>query len=131
MEQLMLLNQPEPLVFQSLNVNCGSEQDMANKKRYHILAKCYDRKGKLLSAAFNSYTKTHPLQAYFAKKVGHDHCTFLHAEIHAILKCKGKPIHRISVERYGSDGLPANARPCPICTEAIKAFGITKVEYTK
>ncbi len=130
MEQMPLPLPQEKLVFQSLNVSYGSDKDMA-KKRYLILAKCYDRKGKLLSAAFNSYTKTHPLQAYFARKVGHPHCECLHAEIHAILKCKGKQIYRITTERYDSNGLPANAKPCPICTEAIRAFGITKVEYTK
>lgn len=100
-------------------------------KKYLILAKCYDKKGRLLAAAFNSYTKTHPLQQYFARKVGHPHCEFLHAEIHAILKCKGKSIYRISVERYDARGLPANAQPCPICQEAIKAFDIKIVEYTK
>lgn len=131
MEQLMLLDQPEPLVFQSLNANYGSVKDMSTKKRYHILAKCYDRKGRLLSAAFNSYTKSHPLQAYLAKQVGHESQICLHAEIAAILKCKGKPIYRITTERYDASGLPANAKPCKICQLAIKMFGITKVEYTK
>lgn len=129
MEQLSLLPKPRAEEYLLLNVNSGLEQDMG--KRYHILAKCYDKRGKLLSAAFNSYTKTHPLQAYFAQKVGHCHKTFLHAEIAAILKCRGKPIYRISTERYDANGLPVNAKPCPICQVAIKAFGITKVEYTK
>jgi len=124
------LNLPINLEFVSLKPSSGSNNDVANK-RYHILAKCYDKKGRLLAAAFNSYTKTHPLQAYFARKVGHHHCEFLHAEIHAILKCKGKPIYRITTERYDARGLPANASPCPICLEAIKAFGIQKVEHTK
>ena len=124
------LNLPMNLEFVSLKPSSGLNNDVANK-RYHILAKCYDKKGRLLAAAFNSYTKTHPLQAYFARKVGHYHCEYLHAEIHAILKCKGKPIYRITIERYDACGLPANAQPCSICQEAIKAFGITKVEYTK
>ena len=124
------LNLPINLEFVSLKPNSGSDKEMATK-RYHILAKCYDKRGRLLAAAFNSYTKTHTLQAYFARKVGHHHCEFLHAEIHAILKCKGKQIYRITTERYDASGLPANASPCPICLEAIKAFGIQKVEYTK
>ena len=130
MEQMPLPLPQEKLVFQSLNVSYGSDKDMA-KKRYLILAKCYDRKGKLLSAAFNSYTKTHPLQAYLAKQVGHESQICLHAEIAAILKCKGKSIYRITTERYDANGLPANAKPCKICQLAIKMFGITKVEYTK
>lgn len=125
--QLSLL---ESMMFPSHKHNSGCDKEMATKK-YHILAKCYDKKGNLLSAAFNSYSKTHPLQAYFARKVGHPHCEFLHAEIHAILKCKSKQIYKITTERYDSRGLPANAKPCIICQEAIKAFGITKVEYTK
>jgi tRNA(Arg) A34 adenosine deaminase TadA len=125
----MQLNLPLHQEFVSLKYKSGSDQDMANK-RHHILAKCYDKRGRLLSAAFNSYTKTHPLQAYFAKRVGHPECTYLHAEIHAILKCKGKAIYRISIERYHKSGLPANAAPCPICQEAIKAFNIQIVEYT-
>ena len=130
MEQMPLPLPQEKLVFQSLNVSYGLDKDMA-KKRYLILAKCYDKKGKLLSAAFNSYTKTHPLQAYLAKQVGHESQICLHAEIHAILKCKGKQIYRITTERYDSNGLPANAKPCKICQLAIKMFSITKVEYTK
>ena len=130
MEQMQLALQHTMLEFQSLNVNYGSDKDMANKK-YHILAKCYDKKGRLLSAAFNSYTKSHPLQAYLAKQVGHESQICLHAEIAAILKCKGKPIYRITTERYNANGLPANAKPCKICQLAIKMFGITKVEYTK
>lgn len=110
--------------------NSGLDHVMANK-RQHILARCYDKKGNLLSVAFNSYTKSHPLQAYFARKVGHsEHKIYLHAEIAAILKARGKPIYKLSVERYDKSGLPANAQPCAICREAIKAFGIRKVEYT-
>ncbi len=130
MEQMLLQLAPNNLVFHSRKPNSGSEQDMANK-HHHILAKCYDKRGRLLAAAFNAYSKTHPLQAHLARKVGHPERQYLHAEIHAILKCKGKPIHRISIERYNAAGLPANAQPCPVCQEAIKAFGIKIVEYTK
>ena len=125
------MQQELPLHQEYVSLKPNSGHDNVATKKYHILAKCYDKKGRLLAAAFNSYTKTHPLQQYFARKVGHPHCEFLHAEIHAILKCKGKPIYRISVERYDAQGLPANAQPCPICQEAIKAFDIKIVEYTK
>ena len=131
MEQLTLVGLLHPEECQWHCANYGSVNDMSTKKRYHILAKCYDRKGRLLSAAFNSYTKSHPLQAYLAKQVGHENQICLHAEIAAILKCKGKPIYRITTERYDANGLPANAKPCKICQLAIKMFGITKVEYTK
>lgn len=132
MEQLQLAIPQQYQEFQLLSVKAGLDKETIHmaKKRYFILAKCYDKKGRLLSAAFNSYTKTHPLQAYLAQKVGHASQTCLHAEIAAILKCKDKPIYRITTERYDRNGLPANAKPCPICQLAIKMFGIKKVEHT-
>lgn len=85
----------------------------------------------MLASSFNSYEKTHPLMAYFAKKVGHPMRVYLHAEVAALLKCKGKEVHRIHVERYGKkDGKPMMAMPCPVCQEAIKAFGVKVVSYT-
>lgn len=100
------------------------------KSRQFILAKCYDRRGNLLSVGFNSYTKTHPIQKYFAEKVGHHHKEYLHAEIAAILRAKDKPIYRITIERYNKAGWPVSAAPCKICQEAIQAYGIEKVEHT-
>lgn len=99
-------------------------------KRHYILAKCYDRKGRLLSVGFNSYTKSHPLMASLAKEVGHIDQIYLHAEIAAILRAKDKQIHRISIERYDAAGRPALAAPCPICQRAIKMFGIKITEHT-
>jgi tRNA(Arg) A34 adenosine deaminase TadA len=100
------------------------------KKRHFILAKCYDKRGKLLSVGFNSYTKSHPLMKELAKEVGHPDQIYLHAEISAILRAKDHTIHRITVERYNARGLPAPAAPCPICQRAIKMFGIKIVEHT-
>ena len=100
------------------------------KKRFLILAKTYDKKGRMLSSAYNDYKRSHPIQAYFAARVGKPHCIFLHAEIHAILRAKGKPIHRLTIERYNVKGEAVNASPCPICLEAIKAFSIKIVEHT-
>ncbi len=99
--------------------------------RQHVGATCLDKRGRLLSHATNSYKKTHPLQAYFAKKVGKPHQVFLHAEIAAILAAKGKKIHKIVIFRRDHVfHRLALAKPCPICQEAIKAFGIKHVEYS-
>ena len=101
------------------------------KKRYVVIANAFDKRGRLLAVDTNSYTKTHPVQKYYADKVGHplERC-YIHAEIHAILKCKAKRIYRITVERYDSFGFPANSKPCAICAAAIKAYGIQVVEHT-
>ena len=100
------------------------------KSRQFIQARCYDKRGKLLSIGFNSYTKTHPIQKHFAEKVGHAACEYLHAEIAAILRARDKPIYRLVVERYNKLGEPVSAAPCKICQEAIQAFGIKIVEST-
>lgn len=56
--------------------------------KQQITAIIYDRKGEVLSIGQNSYVKTHPLQAKHAEKVGLPYKQFLHAEIHAITRCK-------------------------------------------
>lgn len=101
-----------------------------NKTRYHIQARCYSKKGTLISVGFNSYTKTHPLQAWYAKLAGFHKKEFLHAEIDAILRAKNIKIHSIRIERYSKDGHPRPAAPCAICRLAIAAFGIKIIEHT-
>lgn len=100
------------------------------KTRHHVKAYCYDKKGRLISSAENNYDKSHPLQAHFAKKVGHSHRIYLHAEISAILRAKERPIHKIRIERFGRRGALLPSHPCPICMEAIRTFGIKQIEYT-
>lgn len=95
-----------------------------------VTARTYDRKGNLLATRANSYTKTHPLQAHFAKLVSKPNAIYLHAEIHAIVASGDSKIHRIEVERFNKQGEPALAKPCKICQKAIEAFGIKKVQHT-
>lgn len=99
--------------------------------KQEITAVIYDRKGRVLSIGKNSYVKTHTLQAKHAEKVGLPDKQFLHAEIHAITKCKDlSKAHRILVTRYGKKGSPLLAKPCPVCQSAIEAAGIKVVEWT-
>jgi tRNA(Arg) A34 adenosine deaminase TadA len=91
----------------------------------------YDKRGKVISVGQNSYVKTHPLQAMYAAKAGMPDRQFLHAEIHAIVKCKDlTKAHKIFVSRWDRKGLPALAKPCPVCMSAIEAAGIEIVEHT-
>lgn len=103
---------------------------MGIKKRYEVVATCYDKRGRILSKGTNSYTHTHPIQAMYAKRAGDDLKVYLHAEVLAIIKARGKPIHKIKVERYDQTGLPRNACPCRVCQLAIKEAGIKVIEYT-
>lgn len=99
--------------------------------RHTITAVIYDKKGRVLSVGQNSYTKTHTLQAYHAKKVGLPEKTFQHAELSAVVKCKDiSKAHKISIFRYTKDGKPANAKPCLVCQSLLNAVGISLIEHT-
>jgi len=101
--------------------------------KHQITARCYNKRGHLISIGHNSYTKSHPLQAYFAKKVGHPNKIYLHAEIAALIQagiCTDNNVHEISILRYNTKGEPVTSKPCPICQEAIKAFGVSHVVFT-
>lgn len=100
-------------------------------QRQSISAVIYDRRGRVLSVGQNSYVKTHPLQAEHAKRVGLEEKVFLHAEIHAIVRCRDiSRAHRILVSRWDKHGRPMLAKPCPVCQSAIEAAGIEIVEHT-
>lgn len=99
------------------------------KTRYKILATCFNKYGIPLSKGENSYKKTHPLQAYFAEKVGHPQRIYLHAEILALIRAGDKKIDRILIERRDKYGNNYPSKPCPICFEAIRAYGVKYLYY--
>ena len=107
---------------------------MANhhsSQRQEITAIIYDKKGRVLSIGKNSYVKTHPTQAKYAYNAGEPYKQFLHAEIHAIIKCAHlDKAYKISVFRHNKSGEPLYAKPCPICQSAIAATKIKIVEHT-
>ncbi len=99
--------------------------------KHELTAIIYDKKGRVLSIGQNSYIKIHPLQAKHAQKVGLPDKQYLHAEVHAIARCKDlTKAHRILITRFGKNGQPMLAKPCPVCQSAIKAAGIDLVEHT-
>lgn len=100
-------------------------------RRMDIKAIIYDRKDKVLSVGFNSYIKTHPLQARHAQRNQEPSKIFLHAEIHAIARCRQLDrAHRILVTRFDKHGHPQLAKPCKVCQSAIKEAGIKIIDYT-
>lgn len=94
-----------------------------SKKRYTIVATTYDSKGRQLSTATNSYSKTHPVQAFYAKQVNQPKRIYLHAEILAILRAGDSVIHTIKITNLSG----SLSNPCPVCMAAIKAYGIKKI----
>lgn len=104
---------------------------MTRKQTQDITAIIYDKKGRILSIGKNSYVKTHPKQAMHAARVGRPEKVFLHAEMDAIIRCKDlTKAHRILVSRINRKGSYANAKPCPICQDALSDEGIEQVEWT-
>lgn len=97
----------------------------------NIKAFIYDRKGRVISIGQNSYTKSHPIQAKFAKHVGLDKKIYLHAEIDAIVKCPDlSKAHRIFVIRTNKKGQNLLSKPCPICMSAIGSTNIKVIEWS-
>ena len=51
--------------------------------KHKVTATVYDKQGNVLSVGYNSYIKTHPLQAKLAYRCGQPEKVYLHAEIAA------------------------------------------------
>ena len=100
--------------------------------KQNVVAKIYDKKGRLLATGHNSYTKTHPRQAHYARLAGFERKNYLHAEIAAILRAfhSTSRAYSIRVERRSRKGNLALARPCAICMLAIKEAGIKQITYS-
>ena len=96
------------------------------KKRYSLKAETYDSHGRKLSEAYNSYSKTHPIQSHFAKLANQPARIFLHAEILAIIRAGERKIHTIKVINMNGK----ISAPCPVCMKAISAYGIKRVICT-
>lgn len=86
-------------------------------------------KSKVVVTATNLETKSHPLQAKFAERVGLHEKIYLHAEIAALVKCR-EECDTIVVARVNPQNKLRMAKPCPICSLALKESGIGKVHYT-
>lgn len=112
----------------SLNVN---KESKLTRKRYEIVATCFDRKGKVLGTGVNDYNRSHPLMKHFAVKAGEsEQKDKLHAELAAVLASGRKNVHSILVQRFHNDGSMAVAAPCPTCQAMLKGFGVKIVRYT-
>lgn len=104
---------------------------MSTRKRYTIVATCFDRKGRVLGAGTNNYNKSHPLMLHFAKLAREsDEKIYQHAELNAVLQSGRKDIHSILVQRFHDNGDMAVAKPCPTCQAMLKGFGVKLVRYT-
>jgi deoxycytidylate deaminase len=118
--------------FQSFNTNLNANKvNKLTRKRYEIVATCFDRKGKVLGTGVNDYSRSHPLAKHFAIVAGEsEQKDKVHAELAAVLASGRKNIYSIFVQRFHNDGTMAIAAPCPTCKAMLKGFGVKIVRYT-
>ena len=94
------------------------------KQRINITAIIRDKKGHILSTGKNSYIKTHPMMYRYGRHIMKK-AIFLHAEIHAIVKCKQlDKAYSIEIYRTFANGEVVLIKPCEICAGAIKDNGL-------
>ena len=92
----------------------------------HKLGAVIFRKNEIITTGFNKM-KSHPLQL---KYNNNEHKIFLHAEIDAIIKAKGRTEgNSIIVVRKMSLGEFGTSKPCAACLQAIIASGIKRVTF--
>lgn len=104
-------------------------EQVGNYKRYRVIARALDKKGRVLATRTNSYTQTHPKQKGFAVKVGREDAIWLHAEISCLLAARAD-VHTLLIARVSKDGIPVPAKPCEICTLAIQEYGVKEIIHT-
>jgi len=101
------------------------------KKRYHLTATCFDRKGRPIGSGVNDYSRSHPLMKHFALLAGEpEEKIYRHAELSAVLDAGNKDVYSILVQRFDAEGNPANARPCRTCQRMLQAYGVKQIRYT-
>jgi len=95
---------------------------------HKVASACYDKRGRVLSTAFNQTRKSHPIQAYYAAKAGQPHKVYLHAETLALIRAK-EDVYAIHVLRCGPKGYPKPSLPCCICMGYIVESGVREVYF--
>lgn len=100
-----------------------------DSRKYFVACAALDKHSNIVSIGQNSYQKTHPMQGRLAAKCGNASREYLHAEIAALVKSR-RDIETVMVVRMTSKGLIRMARPCNICTLALREAKVRFVVYT-
>lgn len=99
--------------------------------KYNIYAIITNRgSSEILAEAGNSYVKTHPRQAEYARRTGNGAKIFLHAEIAALIRNRQKDADCIYIARVDGQGRPRNAAPCEVCCLALREANFKEVYFT-
>lgn len=95
----------------------------------HKLGASIVKNGKIISSGFNHHKKTNPQ----IKAIGGCELKTVHAEMDSIFKLKNKELLKgstIAVYREKKDGTLGCARPCQICMNFLRFYGVKKIIYT-
>lgn len=118
------------LILSALREKILTERER-NKKNTTAAVILYRK--EIVALASNDVTKTHPLQGRFGRTPD---AIYLHAEIAALAKfLRRRDVGDLSkstlyIARLKANGDWGNAKPCPGCARAIRAFGIKEIIYT-
>jgi deoxycytidylate deaminase len=103
---------------------------LENKKQ-RVFAIIVDNHNRVLATGENDYHKSHPLQAYYCELATKErHKIFLHAELQALVRLKGRKADAIYIARVNRKNEAVASQPCPICSMAIRDAGIKNVITT-
>jgi len=83
-------------------------------KQHKVACACYDKRGRLVSTAWNMPKKSHPIQAKYAEMAGMAKRINLHAEVLALIRAR-ETVHTIHIVRTSNLGIPKASFPCKIC----------------
>lgn len=100
-------------------------------ENHRVAAIITNKRGIPVSTGINQPSRTHPIQAWYAKSAGLADKVYLHAEMHSLIRNKSDDAHTMYVLRLGRGGQIRMARPCEICQTAILASeDIEEVYYS-
>ena len=89
-------------------------------------------RNEVISTGYNR-SKSSPSQGIWSARAGRPEAIYTHAEISCLDKLSFRDDFRLAkiyVYRETKNGTLANARPCEICTMALKAYGVNHIFYT-
>lgn len=116
------------ILLKAIELAKSLDKDMGKQRVCAIIT---NKKGRIISIAVNSYSKTSPFMYKYAKQVGLEDKIYWHAECRAIKQLVNrKHAHKIYIARVTKSDKVGNSAPCPICIAAIKDAGISSVEFT-
>lgn len=104
-----------------------------SKSRYvRVYAVVTNKRNKIIAEAGNDYNSSCRTQRKYARFIASER-VFSHAECQALNKVHPRhkdQVYKIYIARVYKDGTLANAKPCPVCSAAIKDFGVSLIEHT-